>query len=75
MAVEIRLTNTSAVPLSGSDGKLFQRFHRAGTTPLEEHGAAGLGLAIVKEIVESHGGAVGSQLANDEVTMWFTWPL
>jgi two-component system, OmpR family, sensor histidine kinase BaeS len=75
MAIEIRLTNSSAGPLSTDDGKMFERFHRSGQSGAQEQGATGLGLAIVKEIVESHGGAVGSQVASGEVTMWFTWPL
>jgi len=74
MAVEVRVSNTSDSPQHENSSKIFERFHREEPSRSQEHGGAGLGLAIVKEIVESHGGAVGSGVADGEISIWFTWP-
>ena len=38
--------------------KIFERFHRAGTTMVHEVKGSGLGLSIVQHIVHMHGGVV-----------------
>ncbi len=39
-------------------GRIFERFFRATTSPIERYGGLGLGLYITKEIVERHGGRI-----------------
>jgi two-component system, OmpR family, sensor histidine kinase BaeS len=53
---------------------LFERFYRGEKSRSRQHGGAGIGLAIVKELVEAHGGAVGAELADGRVRIWFELP-
>ena len=45
------------IPLD-QQGRIFERFFRATTSPIERYGGLGLGLYISKEIVERHGGRI-----------------
>lgn len=54
---------------------LFERFFRGEKSRSRQHGGAGIGLAIVKELVEAHGGAVGAELMDGRVRIWFALPL
>lgn len=53
---------------------VFERFYRGEKSRSREHGGAGIGLAIVKELVEAHGGKVGTEVSPGEVRIWFTLP-
>jgi signal transduction histidine kinase len=53
---------------------IFERFYRGEKSRSRMHGGAGIGLAIVKELVEAHGGAVGAEMRDDRVRIWFTLP-
>ncbi len=54
---------------------IFERFYRGEKSRSRAHGGAGIGLAIVKELVEAHGGEVGSESNATETRIWFTLPI
>jgi len=54
---------------------IFERFYRGEKSRSREHGGAGIGLAIVKELIEAHGGQVGSESSSAETRVWFTLPV
>ncbi len=53
---------------------LFERFFRADRSRSRDAGGAGIGLAIVKELIEAHGGTVGSESDDSGTRVWFTLP-
>jgi len=48
---------------SGEQAKVFDRFHRAGSSLTHDVKGSGLGLSIVQHIVAAHGGEVGMESA------------
>ncbi|MBI3604836.1 MAG: HAMP domain-containing protein [Nitrospirae bacterium] len=54
---------------------IFERFYRGEKSRSREWGGAGIGLAIVKQIVEAHGGTVGTNSRPGQTEVWFTLPL
>ena len=72
--VRVNFAN-SAVDLSPEDIPfLFERFYRSEKSRSRLHGGAGIGLSIVKELVEAHGGIVGSDLCDGTISIWFELP-
>lgn len=55
--------------------RIFEQFYRLDISRTSQTGGAGLGLAIAKEIVESHGGSITAQSANEMITFMVTLPL
>lgn len=64
--------DTDDAPLDPS--VLFERFQRGDSSRSRHSGGAGLGLAIVKELVQAHGGRVGSQFREGKAEFWFELP-
>lgn len=56
----IEVADTGVGISQNDEGKVFDRFWRADAARHSATGGLGIGLAIVKEIVERHGGAVGT---------------
>lgn len=54
---------------------IFERFYRGEKSRSREWGGAGIGLAIVKQIIEAHGGEVGTRSRSGQTQVWFTLPL
>jgi len=54
---------------------IFERFYRGEKSRSRQTGGAGIGLAIVKQIVEAHGGEVGSESRPGQTEIWFTLPV
>jgi signal transduction histidine kinase len=53
---------------------IFERFYRGEKSRSREYGGAGIGLAIVKELIEAHGGHVGTELSQGYFSIWFSLP-
>jgi two-component system sensor histidine kinase BaeS len=53
---------------------IFERFYRAERSRSRETGGAGIGLSIVRELVEAHGGSVGSESSGGVTSIWFVLP-
>ena len=53
---------------------VFDRFFRIEKSRSREYGGAGIGLAIVKDLIEAHGGTVGSRLVAGRFEVWFELP-
>ncbi|HEX5659912.1 MAG TPA: ATP-binding protein [Polyangiales bacterium] len=69
--VEVSVRDTGHGIEPAKQGKLFQRYSRAG----HSEGGTGLGLLIVREIVEAHGGTVGVESRPGEGSrFWFRLP-
>jgi two-component system sensor histidine kinase BaeS len=73
---QVAIGYTNSVQDIGPDDVpyLFERFYRGEKSRSREHGGAGIGLSIVKEIVNAHGGAVGANLENGCIRIWFSLP-
>ena len=56
IAIEVS-DDGAGIPAAQRD-RIFDRFHRVGTSRARETGGAGLGLAIARAIVELHGGRI-----------------
>ena len=72
--LQILLTNHGNTIPKEKLEKIFEQFYRLDTSRTTQTGGAGLGLAIAKEIVESHGGFITAQSANDIITFMVTLP-
>jgi len=57
-ALEVSVSNTADRVPEQEIERIFEPFHRLGTT---KEGGFGLGLAIAKKIIEAHGGSVAAQ--------------
>jgi signal transduction histidine kinase len=66
--------NSGAVIAAQDIPYLFERFFRADRSRSRDAGGAGIGLAIVKELIEAHGGTVGSESDDSGTRVWFTLP-
>lgn len=55
--------------------RIFERFQRGDTSRSRNSGGAGLGLAIVKELIQAHGGKVGSDFSSGRAEFWFELPI
>lgn len=53
---------------------IFERFQRGELSRSRHSGGAGLGLAIVKELIQAHGGRVGSEFRSGKADFWFELP-
>ena len=74
-AIKVVFTNTGGEIAEEDLPFIFERFYRGEKSRSREHGGAGIGLAIVKELVEANGGAVGAELLNGSIQIWFELPL
>jgi signal transduction histidine kinase len=72
---KVVFTNTKGELTEKDLSFIFERFYRGEKSRSREHGGAGIGLAIVKELIEAHKGRVGAEMANDEISIWFTLPV
>ena len=72
--VRVEYINSAGELLAEDLPYLFERFYRGEKSRSRQHGGAGIGLAIVKELVEAHGGAVGAELADGRIQLWFKIP-
>jgi two-component system, OmpR family, sensor histidine kinase BaeS len=54
--------------------RIFERFQRGDSSRSRHSGGAGLGLAIVKELIQAHGGQVGSEFRSGKAEFWFELP-
>ncbi len=75
-AGEVRVTfaNRAEDIVSEDLPYIFERFYRGEKSRSRQHGGAGIGLSIVKELVKAHGGAVGAELVDHRLNIWFTLP-
>ncbi|MDD2445188.1 MAG: HAMP domain-containing sensor histidine kinase [Candidatus Nanoarchaeia archaeon] len=70
MRCRISIRNTGATIPPEELGRIWERFHQAGSRPL----GTGLGLAIVKSILEQHQANFGVQSENGITEFWFDAP-
>jgi two-component system sensor histidine kinase BaeS len=73
--VRIDYTNSLGELIPEDLPYLFERFYRGEKSRSREHGGAGIGLAIVKELVEAHGGTVGTEIIDGRIRIWFSLPV
>jgi signal transduction histidine kinase len=73
--VRIDYTNSLGELIPEDLPYLFERFYRGEKSRSREHGGAGIGLAIVKELVEAHGGTVGTEIIDGRFRIWFSLPM
>ena len=72
--VRVRMIN-DAENESPDPAVIFERFQRGDSSRSRHSGGAGLGLAIVKELIQAHGGKVGSEFRSGKATFWFELPV
>jgi len=73
--VRVEFINSAGELVAEDLPYLFERFYRGEKSRSRQHGGAGIGLAIVKELVQAHGGAVGAELADGRIQLWFEIPV
>ena len=66
--MQITLSNRLADGETVDTASMFDRFYKQDRSRTDSSGA-GLGLAIAKRIVELHGGSIGAQTADGEITV------
>ena len=66
--MQITLSNRIADGETVDTASMFDRFYKQDRSRTDSSGA-GLGLAIAKRIVELHGGSIGAQTADGEITV------
>lgn len=72
--VRAELSNQAGELVAEDLPYLFERFYRGEKSRSRRHGGAGIGLSLVKELVEAHHGAVGAELDQGRLRIWFTLP-
>lgn len=72
--VRVRMIN-DAENDSPDPAVIFERFQRGDSSRSRHSGGTGLGLAIVKELIQAHGGKVGSAFRSRKAEFWFELPV
>ncbi len=62
-SVELMVRDTGVGIPAEQMPRLFERFHRIGTSRSRTHEGSGIGLALVQELVKLHGGTLGAESA------------
>jgi two-component system sensor histidine kinase BaeS len=73
--IKLTVCNTGEGIAEGDLPYIFERFYRGEKSRSRDHGGAGIGLTIVKELIEAHGGQVGTASTATETRIWFTLPI
>lgn len=73
-AIKVRMINDVDCDVPDST-RIFERFQRGDSSRSRNSGGAGLGLAIVKELIQAHGGKVGSEFRSGRAEFWFVLPI
>jgi signal transduction histidine kinase len=73
--VRATFSNTAEALGDGEIEHLFERFYRSDKSRSRETGGAGIGLALVKELIEAHGGSVGTHYEDEEISFWIELPV
>ncbi len=74
-AITVSFSNDCADIDRADPELIFERFYRAEPSRSRAHGGTGVGLTIVKELIEAHGGKVGSKVSAGQTQIWFSLPL
>lgn len=72
---EIRICNSGKTIAPEKLDRIFEQFFRLDPSRSSSTGGAGLGLAIAKEIVETHGGTLTVQSADEQILFTVRLPL
>lgn len=73
-SIRVRMINEADCDVP-DPARIFERFQRGDTSRSRNSGGAGLGLAIVKELIQAHGGKVGSEFRSGRAEFWFELPI